>query len=851
VIGAIRLLNLRRIRRQPMRAVLAIVAVAAGVALAVSVLVVSGSVKRSWARYGQSLGGVQGLRIVGAATRGGLEPAMVERVAAVPGVGAAVPMVQAVALIDLTGPPPAGASPAGHPTAVVALGVDCRIENLLGPVGCSPQAIAATPPASPPLISRSLARRATPAADVRTDVGRLPLVGPAPAIAQLDRLNQGRVLLFPLPQAQTLFARSGTIDVIYVLPKPGVPLADLRARLTDAVGPANGVLAAGAPPVGASIAILTFLLLFGILSLFALGIGGVLIYNTINLSLEERRHDLAVVAALGGSPAMLRGGVLAEAGTLGLIGGLLGIGGGVLVARPITASLSGLTRSATGLTATAHITARPVVYGLMLGVLIALVASWRPARRAIRPDVAADLAGRDRRVETASSLRYRRALGYGGLGAMGVLMTYLGQRDGALEPWQPVAAQVGMLAAILGFILAAGALAPILAHNAQWAVRRAAGPVRLGVANLSREGSRTSVMAVAVSATVGTAVVIASFTLAIRSGILSSADRGAGGRIHASTMPVNNSFQVDARPSPDVIGALARLPSVASVDRFYVVLAGHRDRDLVGVEALDHNTYPFHVFTGKVDRAAIDAGGVMVGAGLARDRHLRGGSSVRLPTLHGLVDLKVLGVWDYGDFNGRNVVMAPGLLNQLWGPQPPTDLFIRPAPGVSQAQLVAAVRDAHLDPYLSTQTPVSVAHDVIKALSAQMAPFWVMQRTLLLVAFIAVLSTLLLIGLQRRRELGLLAAVGMAPAELGSMVMTEGTSVGVIGTILGTAAGIAMFEAMREDLPLLLGFHNPFRIDGAAVGLYGVIAIAVVVLAAAWPAWRTSRMETAAALQYE
>src|SRR3954469_2229230 len=75
VIRATRLLNLRRIGHQPMRAPLAIFAVAGGVALGASLLVVTNSVKESYAKFGRALGGPARLRVVGAVGRGGLDEA--------------------------------------------------------------------------------------------------------------------------------------------------------------------------------------------------------------------------------------------------------------------------------------------------------------------------------------------------------------------------------------------------------------------------------------------------------------------------------------------------------------------------------------------------------------------------------------------------------------------------------------------------------------------------------------------------------------------------------------------------------------------------------------------------------
>src|SRR3954449_11057404 len=86
MIRVARLLNLRRIRQQPMRAALAVLAVAGGVALGASLLVVTNSVKESYGAFGRALGGPARLRVVGAVGRGGLDEAVVAKVEHTPGV---------------------------------------------------------------------------------------------------------------------------------------------------------------------------------------------------------------------------------------------------------------------------------------------------------------------------------------------------------------------------------------------------------------------------------------------------------------------------------------------------------------------------------------------------------------------------------------------------------------------------------------------------------------------------------------------------------------------------------------------------------------------------------------------
>src|SRR5438270_9669406 len=203
MIRAARLLNLRRMRRQPLRVFLAVMAVAAGVALAMAIFVVTSSMSTSFARFGQSIAGPAPLRVVGATSRGGLDERVLATVEHTPGVAAAVPVVQAVTFGHTS-------ASAGRDIGVLALGVDCRIEAVVGSFGCDPQALATASDTTPPLVAPSLARRLGPEGEIRTDLGAISVAG-APTQTRLDAVGAGRVAVFPLPVAQRLFARPGTL----------------------------------------------------------------------------------------------------------------------------------------------------------------------------------------------------------------------------------------------------------------------------------------------------------------------------------------------------------------------------------------------------------------------------------------------------------------------------------------------------------------------------------------------------------------------------------------------------------------------------------------------------------------
>jgi len=845
VIRAARLLNLRRMRRQPLRVVLAVLAVAAGISLAMAIFVVTASMSTSFAKFGRSIAGPAPLRVVGATSRGGLDQHVLDTIDRTPGVAAAVPVVQAVTYGHTS---PTSARNIG----VVALGVDCRIEAFVGSFGCDPQSLASASDSTPPLVAPSLARRLGPLGEIRTDAGPLR-VGGAPTQARLDGIGGGRIVVFPLPVAQRLFARPGALDVIYVKPAPGVDVGVLRARLAHAVGGWNGVLASTDPPPGASLALGAFLPIFGMLSIFAIAIAAVLVYDTVSLSVEERRRDLAIVGALGGRSRTVVGGTMLETGLLGLAGGLLGGAGAILLAKPITASMSSFTTRFVGIPVTVQTTATPFVLGAVFGTLLGAVAAWWPARRAMRMDVAAELSNRQMRDETAAPVRLKRAIVYTVLACGALVVCWLAQRDGALAQWQPIAGQLGVGLASTFFIVACGAWAPIVLRAASRSLRRPAAATRLGLANLVRDPGRTATMAAAVGAPIATAFIIVSFVSSIHDGVTKGFTRGYQGQVRVSTVDPNNNANIDSKLSPQVVSRLRSFPGVARVDRSAYILTGHEPNKLVGVKAIEHPEpkWRLPVLNGTAELDRLERGEVMVGPSLARRLNLRGGSTLRLDTPHGFAPVRVQGVWQDGDTNGQAVTMSMPQLESLYGQQPAGEVLLLPRAGISPETLAVAVRRAGIDPRLQAQAAPELATLISKSINAQFASFWALQRGLLLVAFVAVLSTLLLVAVQRRRELALLAAVGMAPSELGRMVVAEGVAIGVVGTVLVFGAGTGMYFALQEVVPIIVGFKDPFRLALPAIPLWGLVATAVVVAAASLPAWRTAHVEVVENLQYE
>ncbi len=120
------------------------------------------------------------------------------------------------------------------------------------------------------------------------------------------------------------------------------------------------------------------------------------------------------------------------------------------------------------------------------------------------------------------------------------------------------------------------------------------------------------------------------------------------------------------------------------------------------------------------------------------------------------------------------------------------------------------------------------------------------------VAILAMVTALLLSALQRRRELGLLRALGATPVQVFRSVLAEAVFMGILGTVTGLLIGVPLeWYTVRivlfAETGTLLPFHFPWTMAGTIFCLMLVSAV----LASLAPALRAGRMKIVEAISYE
>src|SRR5580658_7390032 len=266
----LRLLNLRRLAAFRLRMLIAVIAVAAGSSLALSVVIVDSSASYSLNRLSEQVAGSADLRIVGATTPGGIDFHTLGTTATTPGVQEAIPVVQAVSVVRTAG---------GHHQAVLLLGITCGAGGLIDNVGCSSASASLR---GSLYIADTLKRQLGGGSWVETNIG-VDSLAHATALASLDSVNRGDVVVMPLATASRQLDRMGRIDTIYVIPSSGTSVLTLQHRLERALGPSVGVASATTAPPAVSLAVGAFTPILALLALLASAIAVVLVYNVISL----------------------------------------------------------------------------------------------------------------------------------------------------------------------------------------------------------------------------------------------------------------------------------------------------------------------------------------------------------------------------------------------------------------------------------------------------------------------------------------------------------------------------------------------------------------------------------------
>ncbi|MFP8777248.1 FtsX-like permease family protein [Hydrogenophaga sp. RWCD_12] len=835
----------QELRHHPWRTAAAVAAVMLGVALALSVQLINASALAEFSGAVSAVNGQPDLSL--RARQGGLDDALVERVAQAPGVAAASPVLELGTSATTGG---AGAKR----IAVRLVGVDALSVALVSP---------ALMPVPAPAVEgeqRSRFDLFAPDAVYLNATARQALSNgaAAPATVQIQRglgLVDLRVagsvnapgapmLVTDVAAAQQLMERVGTVSRVDLRLRPGTDPATLLASL--GLPPQVIAQRPGEDGERADNLSRAYRVNLTVLALVALFTGGFLVFSVLSLSVARRQQQIALLGVLGlSAPERMRL-VLAESALVGLLGSVLGIALGTglaaLALRLLGGDLGGGYFS--GVAPTLHwSTPAALTYGA-LGVVAALVGGWWPARAAASMAPALALKGLGP-VNADGRRNHRIAI------ALMLLAVALA--------WAPPVAGVPLAAYVSVGLLLVGGIAALPLAVGVLLDRLAPRVARRALPLLAVERSRR----LRDTAAVATSGVVASLALSVALTVMVASFRDSVTQWLNGVLPAQlyvrsggNGLGDGQTLPPDFVSAVRRLPGIERADplRATTVLIdparpavtllarplAHDDAGVAGqhlplvapaiLPPTGTKAVPVYV-----SEAMVDLYGARPGSWLDP-------LASAFPRLPDATRFFVAGVWrDYARQHGSVVIDLADYV-RLSGDTRVNDLALHLAVGADEDQVRAAIRSLAQSSGAQDLIEFASAGE-IRAISLRIfdrsfaVTYW-LQAVAIGIGLFGVAASFSAQVLARRKEFGLLAHLGLTRQQILGVVALEGLAWTVLGALAGLALGLAV-SVVLVHVVNPQSFHWTMEL---ALPWWRLLALcAAVVVAGTATAWLAGR----------
>lgn len=277
-------------------------------------------------------------------------------------------------------------------------------------------------------------------------------------------------------------------------------------------------------------------------------------------------------------------------------------------------------------------------------------------------------------------------------------------------------------------------------------------------------------------------------------------------------------------------------------------------------------------------RPAFPPDGVILGSHLAGSLGVSVGGSVDvlLPLGGDLSPLGVMprmrrfsvaGIFQVGfaEFDSKLAMIAIPTAQQLFRMGPAVSgIEVRVRDIYEAAQVAGAIRGRLPFPYF-TRTWMELNRNFFSALRVERIVMFVILTMIVLVAAFGIISTLIMLVMQKRKEIAILKSMGATAKSLMAVFIVQGMIIGAAGTVLGLLAGLGIarnldpivaavewvfgFKAFPQDVYLL--DKLPSRILWPDVVAITVTAFAISFLATIIPSRQAARVDPVVAIRYE
>jgi putative ABC transport system permease protein len=569
------------------------------------------------------------------------------------------------------------------------------------------------------------------------------------------------------------------------------------------------------------------------LSLLALAVGLFVVHSVLSFLLVQRQRQIGLLRALGVTPGRLRVWLLAEVMVLCLIGALLGLALGTELARALLVLIQNPSAELYGMVTGQQILPSRVLYlgilALTLGLAAVSVSGLITAALAIPP-------GQLSRGASRSSSPARLYGSAAGLALAGLLVLWTTSHL--------IAALISLFLWLTACAIVVPRLAMALVDGLRRATPSSAFGRAMGMLKASRQrlGPSMAALSLALGLSAGMALMVDGFRAAVDDWVtrLLRADVYLSIQGDSITPAQFDSIRADE----STFEAVSSVRQLRRADGTTLVAYDLPPRAREGFEFLAGGQ--------GEDWALFDQGrGVLVSEPLTRQMALSFGDPIDLDTPAGQKSLPVVGIYrDYASDRGQVAVAGP-VFRGWFNDSARDSLGLYLAPGRELPDVTALADRLGLAP---SRLDLTLRADVRRiTLDVFDRTFRITQALSLLVGLIAVvslISALMALGLERRREYATLRALGLTRRGLARWVLSQTVGLSLIAAVLAVPISALIHAVLSLAVqPRAFGWTIPLEFSTGPWLQLLPIALIAGLLAGALPAWTIGQRPAAQQLK--
>ena len=352
-------------------------------------------------------------------------------------------------------------------------------------------------------------------------------------------------------------------------------------------------------------------------------------------------------------------------------------------------------------------------------------------------------------------------------------------------------------------------------------------------------------------------------------------DKILGATSHIMVSDLGGEGLPDYEGLAEKIRTIPGVESVTPVVYNTVLVTGFGESSGALVKGIDfEREKPGAAWLQKLEAGKIpDGGGPREGLLLGRELALRIGAQVGdavsvvtasstlspLGLLPKTKRFQVTGIFNTGlyEFDNGTALVSIGVAQRLFGLEGRASYIQVKLRDIFAAPAVGEKIKAALPPVVYITTWMELNKSLFSALKLEKNIMFLTITLIVIVAALNIIATLILMVMEKTRDIGILMAMGATPRSINRIFFYQGALIGVIGTALGVLLGLGWcglanaFELIKIPVDIYQISYVPFRLRPFDLALIVGVTLAISFVSTLFPARRAAKIDPVVALKYE